>query len=229
MPRKTPNIGFSKNGFTILEGGPRNKNGSIYYLVEHKCGHRFRTLFNSLKNRIIKTCHGCTHSRKEGVKKNNWLILKCLFCDNGNTNVLAKCSCGTIKIVSLINILEGTSKSCGHEYRYKHNPHENILYKRAKFFAKQRKISFKLSFKLFSSTIRQDCHYCFNKGSNLLKHKATNTMKKFCGIDRKDSNKGYIKNNIVPCCAICNRAKLDLPYEIFQLWLESIRHNANIK
>ena len=35
------------------------------------------------------------------------------------------------------------------------------------------------------------------------------------GIDRIDNNKGYTKENCVPCCDICNRIKMDLPYNVF--------------
>jgi hypothetical protein len=39
------------------------------------------------------------------------------------------------------------------------------------------------------------------------------------GIDRKDNTIGYVVGNVVPCCIVCNRAKMDLPYEAFLAWL----------
>jgi hypothetical protein len=39
------------------------------------------------------------------------------------------------------------------------------------------------------------------------------------GIDRKDNTKGYVLENSLPCCYLCNRAKGDKPYEEFILWV----------
>jgi len=41
-------------------------------------------------------------------------------------------------------------------------------------------------------------------------------------MDRIDSNKGYELSNVVPCCKICGRAKMDLPYEDFMEWINRI-------
>lgn len=41
------------------------------------------------------------------------------------------------------------------------------------------------------------------------KVQVTNTIVKICGVDRVDSSKGYTIDNVVPCCDICNRMKLD--------------------
>jgi len=39
-----------------------------------------------------------------------------------------------------------------------------------------------------------------------------------CGIDRVDNNVGYIIDNCVPCCTICNLAKRNLNVDEFQKW-----------
>lgn len=46
-------------------------------------------------------------------------------------------------------------------------------------------------------------------------------------IDRIDSSKGYIKDNIVLCCAITNTMKMDLPFEEFKKWINDIHNNLN--
>ena len=46
------------------------------------------------------------------------------------------------------------------------------------------------------------CHYC-GSGERRL------------GMDRVDSSKGYLVENIVPCCYLCNRAKSDMEYDEF--------------
>jgi len=47
------------------------------------------------------------------------------------------------------------------------------------------------------------------------------------GIDRKNNKLGYIHNNVITCCWICNRAKGDLSYEEFMEWIKQlIKHNS---
>jgi hypothetical protein len=42
----------------------------------------------------------------------------------------------------------------------------------------------------------------------------------FTGVDRVDSSKGYLFDNCVACCVYCNRAKSDLPLEVFKEHVE---------
>jgi len=50
------------------------------------------------------------------------------------------------------------------------------------------------------------------------------------GVDRIDSTKGYIKDNLVPCCEICNKAKSNLDIEIFLNWVNRIKkHESKFK
>lgn len=42
---------------------------------------------------------------------------------------------------------------------------------------------------------------------------------KFNGIDRINNNLGYIKNNCVACCFICNRAKANMTQSQFLDWI----------
>ena len=42
------------------------------------------------------------------------------------------------------------------------------------------------------------------------------------GIDRKDNYKGYVIDNCLPCCTICNKSKRDLDYLIFTKWIERV-------
>lgn len=61
--------------------------------------------------------------------------------------------------------------------------------------AKQRNLKFNLTLKEFENIISQPCFYCGSRG------------KPYSGIDRIDSKIGYVKDNCVSCCAICNYMK----------------------
>lgn len=45
------------------------------------------------------------------------------------------------------------------------------------------------------------CHYCGDTGR--------------IGVDRQDNSQGYVSDNVVPCCSICNYMKRTMGYEEF--------------
>lgn len=74
--------------------------------------------------------------------------------------------------------------------------------------AEKKKISFDFTKEEFHDLIFQTCFYC-GKYSTGGRYKDD-----YCGIDRLDSNKGYTKDNCVPCCHTCNVMKMALgPFE----------------
>lgn len=42
------------------------------------------------------------------------------------------------------------------------------------------------------------------------------------GIDRVDSDKGYVTGNVLPCCRICNCAKGTLTKTEFECWAKRL-------
>jgi hypothetical protein len=60
---------------------------------------------------------------------------------------------------------------------------------------------FKLSYSQFIELFHQSCSYCGKKDAR--------------GIDRVDNSKGYILENCVGCCGICNKMKWRLTKEEF--------------
>ena len=64
---------------------------------------------------------------------------------------------------------------------------------------KKRGINWTLEFEDYNRLIQLDCYYCGNKLGE--------KVKRSCGLDRLDSNKGYELTNVVSCCNICNCIK----------------------
>ncbi len=60
--------------------------------------------------------------------------------------------------------------------------------------SKLRNKSWNLTFEDFESLWQKSCYYCGSKIESI-------------GIDRIDNKIGYQNNNIIPCCAKCNRMK----------------------
>ena len=97
------------------------------------------------------------------------------------------------------------------------------LHRGYKGSAKSKGISFDLSIEEFRSLVKQKCFYCNTEPLQQSNRKFSNGIYLFNGIDRIDNTKGYTKANTKPCCFICNRAKGNLPYKDFLLWIQRIK------
>jgi len=66
------------------------------------------------------------------------------------------------------------------------------------FKARRKNLKCTLTLDQYKALIRKPCFYC----SGCL-------PKVGCGLDRVDNLKGYVINNVVPCCTNCNAIKSD--------------------
>jgi len=178
----------------------------------------------------------CGHLRNRDQDLTNQKFGKLLLLEKGiptkykaRITWICQCDCGKIKQFEQSNLLNGTTKTCGCGRRIiKQDSGYLRLFTRAKLIAKQRKKEFSLDYETFLKLILSNCHYC-----NLpLTNTKTITSRcnhiedmhwKYNGIDRVDSSKGYTKENSVPCCKFCNRAKMDDTETEFRAWLEHVR------
>jgi len=126
-----------------------------------------------------------------------------------------KCMCGTVKVLNSLLVKRGTTKSCGclKKEQIKESAFK-LLMRMYTQHADKRQLEFTLAFEDFKNIILQKCYYCGTPPSTRRTNKAKLTKKFvvfYSGIDRVDSDKGYVKGNVVPCCIVCNRGKGDLP------------------
>ena len=85
-------------------------------------------------------------------------------------------------------------------YSRKNRNTVNGKYSQYKSGAKKRGLIFDISIQEFTVLITSLCYYCGCNGG---------------GIDRVDNSMGYIKDNSVPCCYVCNRMKFNYTIEEF--------------
>ncbi len=88
-----------------------------------------------------------------------------------------------------------------HNLDYKNNPRYSTYKRRAEEKYGGQAV---ISEEEFNSISSQCCYYCDKEGLN--------------GIDRFDNNKGYQKDNCVPCCKHFNYVKGNLSKEDFDIW-----------
>jgi hypothetical protein len=109
---------------------------------------------------------------------------------------------------------------------------KNRLFRRYKRGASNRGYSFKLDFGQVMEITSQNCHYCNQEPQEFESDSSQNkTSVPFLrnGIDRKDNTLGYEEDNVLPCCRICNRMKMDLPYSQFIEFISKCYHHLMSK
>jgi hypothetical protein len=155
--------------------------------------------------------------------------------------VLVQCRCKKLLKVQLTNIRNGNSICCGKTpcrtnkligKRNKDTSYNALLYSYKKH-ARERGLSFDLTFDEFKKLLSKNCIYC--KVEPFAVYQILNSTTKavragipvmYNGIDRVNSQKGYTLDNTVSCCKICNRAKSDLPLADFLKWIETVYNNT---
>ena len=78
--------------------------------------------------------------------------------------------------------------------------------------ARRRNLEFSLDLQYFKANWQKPCSYC---GADI----------ETIGLDRLKNSVGYTEKNCVPCCFFCNRAKSNLDYEDFVLWIKKVSTN----
>lgn len=156
---------------------------------------------------------------------------------DGHTWVIVRCDCGHLTDSPISRITKGRVKCClkcaykiGHPHR-RVKPYEHkercirLIWQRYKNSANYRDLSFELTLNQVNELVSSPCFYCGLVESR----KVTARCAYFwCnGIDRFDNTQGYVLNNCVPCCNVCNRAKCDMHAEAFIEWLLAIKQQPD--
>lgn len=166
-----------------------------------------------------------------------WTILGPTEIRKRERYLLCRCSCGTEKYVGKKSLERGKSLTCGHgraelisklktgkpSLRYP----DGIgmikqVYRKTVRQSVERNRECTLTLEQFAQIVKQDCYYCGLSPSNIAKHSRGVSHILVSGIDRVDNTIGYIKENCVPCCKHCNRAKSDLTEAEFFQWIKRL-------
>lgn len=157
---------------------------------------------------------------------------------NGKAQWLWKCECKCGKIIYVrtarLNGVEAKQNRCSKcqtplnakkRILPDYGAIRNGLYLKYKTKSLDRGYEFNITFEEFDNMLQKNCYYCGEEPEShysdlhILREK---TPFKRNGIDRIDNTKGYIINNCVPCCTMCNYAKLHFSIEDFSKWLKRL-------
>lgn len=115
---------------------------------------------------------------------------------------------------------------------------KNKIYDNYKRAASKRGYVFDLSKEEFNDITSKDCFYCLAKPNMVYKYGRGEkgyrfadayTDYKYNGVDRVDNSIGYVLENCVPCCKICNNSKSTLSVEEWQEWIIRVHGNYIVR
>lgn len=192
-------------------------------------------------NELIGTEHGyltiVEKAPQRITKKGKYTMWKCK-CVCGNfrevshgdlfkNNRLHSCGCKTKE--TTLNAIDKNTKK-----RYEQlecTATEHNFYTQYKFSdpVRNRKLDFNLSLKEFIKITNSSCYYCGSAPFNLRFSHSKKESQNLNGVDRVDSSKGYVTDNVVSCCTICNMAKSNSSLENFLNWIEKVYTYQNNK
>lgn len=87
----------------------------------------------------------------------------------------------------------------GDKTKYLQKESKNAWY-RFRYSTKKRKLKYTISRDFYEELLTKPCHYC-----GMLRSSTSLSS----WIDRVDNEKGYLIDNVLPCCPTCNKLKSD--------------------
>lgn len=155
-----------------------------------------------------------------------------------NNSWICKCECGGTTEASSNSLLSGNTTSCGcgradgkRAYELRVTGERSIaesVMQTKQLSAARRGIEWSLTEEEFDNIVTKPCEYCGVAPQYTVPNVS---QKKYHGLDRVDSSKGYIYGNVVACCKHCNFAKAEMSVSEFDAHIVRIykhRQNKNI-
>lgn len=231
------NIGDKFDLLIVVAKDHIDEKRHVFWLCKCDCGNEKIVREDYLKANSTKSC-GCLRfknlsgnvfgrlkvtSEYKKEKRNKYSI----------TKWLCKCSCGKEKWINSQDLISKHTQSCGclqmetirnRKLDYS-RASQNKCYANYKKNAKSKNRKFDLSFEDFINLTQSDCYYCNVSPKNCQKSIGYNGSYVYNGIDRINSNEGYVISNCVPCCKKCNIAKHNMSKGEFLNLIRSIYVN----
>lgn len=214
----------------------------IWFLCRCDCGNDVHVRGHCLRDGTTTSC-GCRRSKtstghggrfvdKTGRRFGNLTVIELHSFDNvGYANWLCQCGCGNIKVIQSgrLNDTKNGTKSCGCARTKPEGVAAfNAIYRRYVANAKSRGYVWNLTKEQVKQITKENCYYCGTSPSNV-ERKHRNGGYVYNGIDRVDNTIGYVFENCVPCCGMCNKRKMSSSLDEFKSWIISIYNHWIIK
>jgi len=222
MARKFTDLtGHVFGKLTVIKQTIRNTSGTIQWECLCKCGNTTVGTLGNLKAGQKKSC-GCLNklSNLTNQRFGKLIALKLLEKRLNQKGVwLCICDCGNSTTQRAGDLKSGKSRSCGCSKKLaKGESAFNSAVLRMKARAKLKNYEFSITSDEIKQITGRDCFYCGRVPYQIKKGYNGNYVMN--GIDRVNSEKGYIINNIVSCCFPCNGLKKRLTIDEFRIRIQ---------
>lgn len=230
-------IGKKYGRWTVLSREKNNKKGNVCWLCRCDCGNKRIIPGIRLRSGLSKSC-GCLQREKAsqsslknivGHRFGKLVVLERDSEPRNSKRVFWRCvcDCGNETVVSGTNLRTGNTKSCGCLHKEKTSLAFGVasfhaLVTRYKDDAKKRGYEWNLTDEQVELLTQQDCCYCGKPPSSLFHRNSHNGDYIYNGIDRQDPLMGYVSENVVPCCKVCNYAKHTMQLSEFKDWVKLV-------
>jgi len=235
-------------GESVL-GGQKKKRFWGTWNCKCDCGKEVTVKTVHLTKKQVRSC-GCLIGKngKSIMPGTKFSRLTTLVYKKGS-KWLCQCDCENIVEVTTDNLISKNTKSCGClKIEISRNKIEKVINARRKFEPKTasarrvwksycyRDNNCDITFEQFLIISQQNCFYCginpnnkYNYFKSASSRGSINAKKdgefSYNGLDRIDSSKSHIIDNIVSCCYDCNRAKNNRSIKDFLLWVNNLTIN----
>jgi len=174
---------------------------------------------------VEKKCYYCGTLQERGFngidrkdQTKGYVVENCVSCCK-LCNYMKGSTSDEVFIKRAEHILTFQNKISGNLYPECFASHNVLSYSRYKNRALKKQLDFEMTPWDYDNIINKDCYLCGKRNDNSHKN----------GIDRIDNNKGYLLDNVKPCCGECNYMKKN--YELgdiinkFMLIYENHKHD----
>ena len=199
---------------------------NICILSAKRKNNNFNLTYEQASEMFFGTCFYCGHVGTDqwlnGIDRMNndigYEINNCVSCCKTCNNI--KCITEASNFIYIIHHILNNLKLINTDESYPcfFKNTSVVSFNSYKNRAEEKLLDFELSQYDFDELINEPCYICGKISSQTHKN----------GIDRVDNSKGYISNNIEPCCTGCNFMKKDLTFEDFINKLIDIYNNNQI-
>lgn len=222
----TNEVGNVYGKLTVIEKTTIEKNTGAKWICLCECGNTVIVRGTQLRKNAQTNC-GCEPSsfvNLAGRRFGSLVVVRRLPNIRKNaTRFLCVCDCGK-EVGRLAKSLQGgDAVNCGCRKELPAGEGAfRALYRATKFNAGYRGIEWNLDEEFFRCITQQLCCYCGIEPYQVYEPKRKTGGYTFNGIDRVDNDIGYIKENCVPCCGVCNYMKSATNVNDFRDWIVQI-------
>lgn len=171
-----------------------------------------------------------------GQKYNKLMVVERLPVEGSRCKYLCVCDCGN-EIITTARRLQVGKIDCGCGIKNRTvaagikrrknfgEALKNRLIASYKSNAKKKGRDFLLTEKECLDLFSCNCYYCGSPPNQKFSHKKLYGEFIYNGIDRLNNSLGYVADNVVSCCTICNYKKRETDVEPFLEWIEKVYKN----